>query len=147
MNHDEFLSKLDKIRVVEAIAKAERTTSGEIRVFVSREPLHAREDVMARAAARFKKLGLTATRERNGVLLYFMPRARKFAIIGDRGIDEKCGSGFWETIAACISDRLARDCFTEAITDAVSMVGEALSRHFPRRPDDQDELPNDVVSD
>lgn len=143
MKPDEFLHKLDDHRVAEAIAEAEGITSGEIRVFVSERDL-GKDDVLARATARFEKLGMTKTRERNAVLLYFAPVAQKFAIIGDRGIHERCGQPFWDEVAAELHTQLRENHFTEAVEGAVKKVGEVLARHFPRRPDDQNELPNVV---
>src|SRR5688572_19209746 len=99
MKPDEFLHKLDDHRVAATIAKAEELSSGEIRVFISERDL-GHEEVITRATARFEKLGMTKTRERNAVLLYFAPIAQKFAIIGDRGIHEKCGQPFWDEVAA-----------------------------------------------
>jgi len=147
MKAKDFLNKLDEARVVEAIRLAELETSGEIRVFVSRQNLRPDEDVMARAAKQFEKLGLTSTQERNGVLIYFMPHAQKFAILGDKGIDEKCGLDFWESVVVRIGEQLRSDHFTDAVTEAVGMVGEALGQHFPRRPNDRDELSNEVGED
>lgn len=143
MKPADFLNKLDDHRVAEAIAAAEGITSGEIRVFVTERDL-GHDDVLTRAKARFEKLGMTQTRERNAVLLYFAPVAQKFAIIGDRGIHEKCGQPFWEEVAAEMHTLLHENHFTEAVVGAVKKVGEVLARHFPRRPDDQNELPNVV---
>jgi uncharacterized membrane protein len=146
MKPKEFLDRLDDARVTAAIDAAERRTSGEICVFVSARKL-GRDDVEARAAARFEKLGLMATRERNGVLLYFAPRDRKFAVIGDRGIHEKCGSAFWQEIASGLHESLARGEFTDAVVAAIGRAGEALAVHFPSRGDDRDELPNAISRD
>lgn len=146
MKPAEFLDKLDDDRVAAAIAEAEKITSGEIRVFVTERDL-GNDDVFARATARFEKLGMTKTRERNAVLLYFAPHAQKFAIIGDQGIHEKCGQPFWEEVASEMRRRLREDHFTGAVEGAVKKVGEVLARHFPSKPDDQNELPNTVERD
>ena len=146
MKPKEFLQHVDEARVAAAIAAAELTTSGEIRVFVSQRELGS-DDVIARAAARFQALGMTATRDRNAVLLYFIPRARKFAVIGDVAVHEKCGQSFWNEVAEEMHTRLHAGQFTDAIVRAVEKVGELLSQHFPRRPDDRDELPDAVVRD
>lgn len=146
MKPEHFLQQLNDARVGEAIDAAEKRTSGEIRVFVSSRDL-GDADVITRAAARFEKLGMTATLERNGVLLYFVPRAQKFAVIGDRAIHEKCGQTFWNEVTAAVSERLRKDEFTDAIIAGVERVGEVLARHFPRRPDDQNELRNEVERD
>lgn len=146
MKHRDFIHKLDDEQVVAAIAEAERKTSGEIRVFVSRRAL-GNDVVMDRAARQFQELGMTRTQDRNGVLLYFVPHEQQFAVVGDEGIHARCGQDFWEHVAAEIRRELANDHFTEALVGAVREVGEALARHFPAREQDRDELSNDVAGD
>ena len=146
MKPGEFLQRLDDAKVVQAIQAAERTTSGEIRVFVTSRALGG-DKVVDRAAARFEKLGMTATRERNGVLLYFAPHAQQFAIVGDKGIHEKCGEAFWGGVASEIREKIKEGRFTEAVVEAIEKTGNALARHFPRSPEDRDELPNEVGRD
>jgi uncharacterized membrane protein len=144
MKAHEFINRLDEAKIVEEIAAAERNTSGEIRVFISRRKP---EDAFARARERFEKLGMTRTRHRNAVLIYFAPRVRKFAVIGDRGIHEKCGDAFWEETVAEIGTHLRGERFTEAVQHAVRKVGALLAEHFPIEPGDQHELPNEIESD
>lgn len=146
MKTKDFLAHLDDARVVAAIEAAERRTSGEIRVFVSRAAGGA-GDVMARAAARFERLGMTATAERNGVLFYFEPRAQRFAVIGDAGIHARCGAEFWEAVAAELRAGLARGEFTAAVVAAIERAGAALAEFFPRRGDDRNELSDAVERD
>ena len=144
MKPAEFISKLDEGRVIAAIADTERRTSGEVRVFISSRSI---DDPLARARQRFEKLGMTRTRERNGVLLYFAPRTRQFAICGDRGIHEKCGDAFWESTVSEVREHLQTGHFTEAIVQAVQKVGSLLAEHFPRRDDDRNELKDDIIRD
>ena len=143
MKPHDFLQKLDDAEVVRAIQESERRTSGEIRVFVTDRELGT-DRVVDRAAARFEKLGMAATRDRNAVLLYFAPRAHQFAIIGDKGIDEKCGETFWRDVASGIGEKLREGHFTEAVVKAIENAADVLARHFPRLPDDRNELPNQV---
>jgi uncharacterized membrane protein len=143
MKPDDFIHRLDESAVISAIEAAERQTSGEIRVYVSKNDV---ADPLKRAAFRFKRLEMHATRERNGVLLYFAPESQKFAVIGDAGIHAKCGQAFWDEIAGEIRTHLRKQNFTEAVVIAVRKVGELLARHFPPRPDDENELPNTIES-
>lgn len=145
MKTKHFLNALDEARIAEAIRNAESRTSGEIRVFVTSRKKAG--PVMERAARRFEKLGMTKTRERNGVLVYLVPETQEFAIIGDSGIHEKCGEDFWSDIAAGLRHTMATGDFSGAIIDAVSAAGDALSTYFPSRPDDQNELPNSIGRD
>lgn len=139
-----FFSKLDSERVVAAIGRAEAGTSGEIRVHVTRrEP----DDIEARARERFEKLGMTATAERNGVLLYIAPRVRKFQILGDTGIHEKCGDEFWKETAAAMEQAFRGGQFTEGLIAGIERVGALLKEHFPRGTKEKNELPDEIDED
>jgi uncharacterized membrane protein len=144
MSPGEFLKHLDDDKIVRAIAAAERNSSGEIRVYVSHKK---RADAMAFARRRFTDLGMTKTRHRNGVLIYVVPRTRLFAVIGDVGVNEKCGDEFWQEVSAGMSERLRQGQFTEAILEAIGRVGDMLAKHFPRGPDDRNELPDELARD
>jgi uncharacterized membrane protein len=146
MNAQHFLKQLDDTEIVRAIKDAESKTSGEIRVFITDRPIGS-DDVVARAASRFEKLGMTATRDRNAVLLYFAPRSHQFAIVGDKGVHEKLGDTLWQEVASMIREKLRDGRFTEAVVVGIKIAGDALARHFPRRFDDRDELPNEVERD
>ncbi len=144
MHPKDFISKLDEEKVVAAIAEAEKKTSGEIRVYVSSKQ---RDDALTAAQQRFEKLGMTKTRERNGVLIYFVPLTQKFAIVGDSGIHAKCGDGFWKEITDEMSSLLKQEQFTDAVVKAVGKTGDALAKYFPSKPDDTNELPNKIIRD
>jgi uncharacterized membrane protein len=146
MKPQDFLRQLDDAKIAAAIRDAELKTSGEIRIFVTGRPLGS-DDVVQRAATRFEKLGMTATRERNAVLLYFAPRAQQFAVVGDRAVHEKCGEVLWGEVASTVREKLRTGRFTEAVVAGIAVTAEALARHFPPRSDDRNELPNDVERD
>jgi uncharacterized membrane protein len=135
---------LDHARVVAAIAAAERRTSGEIRVLFSR---HKADDPVAAATRQFERLGMTATAARNGVLIFVAPRSRNFAVIGDTGVHEKCGQAFWAELAAAMSEHFRRGDFTAGLVHGIERAGGLLAEHFPRRPDDVNELPDDIATD
>ena len=141
MRTKEFLGKLEHDRIAKAIATAEATTSGEIRVFIQRGNV---ADAVSDARDQFERLGMTQTRERNAVLVFVAPRAQKFAVIGDRGVYEKCGQPFWEALTQAMRPHFQAQNFTDAIVHAVREAGSLLAQHFPRRPDDRNELPNAV---
>jgi uncharacterized membrane protein len=144
MKHKEFLSQLDEAKIVQAIGDAERKSSGEIRVLVSRRQV---EDALATAQREFVHFGMAKTRQRNGVLLYFAPLSQRFAIVGDTGVHERCGDAFWQEITTSMSGLLRKGEFTGAVLLAIQKVGDLLARHFPHEPDDQNELPDQIVRD
>jgi uncharacterized membrane protein len=136
-----YFSKFDSERIVAAIAAAERGSSGEIRVHVTRR---VPENLEERAARRFQLLGMTKTAERNGVLIYIAPRARQFRILGDAAIHEKCGAEFWTEVASAMEASFRKGEFTEGVVRGVERVGEVLGRHFPRKSGDRNELTNTI---
>jgi uncharacterized membrane protein len=145
MNAPEFIQQLREPEIVAAIRAAEQKTSGEVRVFISRQPEVA--DPVAAAQQEFNRLGMAHTRDRNGVLIYLAPGPCQFAVIGDTGIHARCGETFWQHLAESMKARFHAGEFTEGIVQGIHRAGELLAVHFPRRPDDSDELPNRIERD
>ena len=123
-----FLRRLDTHAVEQAIARAEARTSGEIRISIAGFFVGSSRRLAERA---FQRLGLHATRERNGVLLLIAPARREVVVLGDEAIHAHVGDVFWTEIAALVSTRFHEDRFTEGMVEAVDAIGEALARHFP----------------
>ena len=90
-----FFTKEQQEKILAAVKAAEELTSGEVRVHIETS---FTGDVLDRAAWIFKKLGMHKTALRNGVLFYLAVTDRKFAIIGDAGINAKVPEGFWNNI-------------------------------------------------
>ena len=143
MRTKEFLSKLENDRVVQAIREAESKTSGEIRVFVQRGKLET--DPVPVAQKKFVRLGMDKTRDRNGVLIFVVPRAQKFAVIGDQAIHEKCGEAFWQRVVDGMRTHFRGEKFTDAVIHGIAEVGVILAAHFPRTSTSSNELPDDVI--
>ena len=144
MHPRHFINQVGHDEVVAAIQTAEQHTSGQIRVFISHKPV---EEPVAAAQAEFLRLGMEKTRHRNAVLIYLAPRTHKFAVIGDAGVHEKCGDVFWTELAEAMTGHFRKSEFTRGIVHGVQKAGELLARHFPRRPDDRNELSDDIAHD
>ena len=142
MKAPKFIKQLRETEIVAAIRAAERKTSGELRVFISHQEAVA--DPVAAAQAEFTQLGMEQTRERNAVLFYLAPGPRKFAVIGDRGVHSRCGDLFWQELARAMTARFRASEFTEGVVQGIKRAGELLAEHFPRRPDDENELPDRI---
>ncbi|MFA5204460.1 MAG: TPM domain-containing protein [Lentisphaeria bacterium] len=142
MKVTEFIGRLDEATIIAAIGEAERRTSGEVRVYVSRR---AHTDPLAVAQKRFAQLGMTQTRHRNAVLLYLVPRTRQFAVVGDQGVHEKCGDTFWQEVSAELGEGLRTGDPTAAIVRAIDRIGGLLAAHFPPASDNPNELPDAIL--
>lgn len=131
---------VDKIKA--AVAAAERCTSGEVRVSVARFFWGS----VRRAAERaFGRLGVSATKDRNGVLFFIVPARKKFVVLGDAGIHAKVGQEFWDCVAGLMSERFRKGEFTEVLVAGIGEAGRQLAEHFPYDPAaDVNELSDDV---
>lgn len=137
-----LLKTIDVERVKAAVAAAERQTSGEIRVSVARffwgSVRHAARDSFAR-------LGMTGTKDRNGVMFFIVPARRKFVVLGDQGIHDKVGQEFWDCVARLMSERFRKGEFTEGLVEGIGEAGRQLAAHFPYDAAvDVNELADDV---
>lgn len=144
MRAGRFIRQLRESDISAAIRAAEQKTSGEIRVLISR---HKPKNAVEAARKAFVKLGMTRTRLRNAVLIYVAPRARQLAVIGDKAVHERCGEQFWQEVAEQMSTQFKASRFTDGIVGAIQKIGELLAVHFPRMPDDKNELPNSVAKE
>jgi putative membrane protein len=61
-------------------------------------------------------------------------------VIGDRRLHERVGQGFWDALVARVSGQLREERHLEGLVAAVKELGATLRTHFPRRPDDRNEL-------
>jgi uncharacterized membrane protein len=144
MKASTFFSKEQQAQILASVKEAELETSGEIRVHIETS---LKGDVLDRAAWLFRKMGMDKTAERNGVLFYLAVSDRKFAIIGDAGINTKVPAGFWDDISEVLKKNFKEGKFTEGLTEGIIMAGNQLKTHFPHRPDDVNELPDDISFD
>jgi len=142
MRTKEFLSKLEHDRIVAAIRDAESKTSGQIRVFIQRGKLEV--DPLIAAQKKFHRLEMHKTSDRNAILIFVAPRAHKFAVVGDKGIHEKCGESFWQRLVDGMREHFQDEKFSHALVEAIEEAGKALAAHFPRRTTSSNQLPDNV---
>jgi uncharacterized membrane protein len=143
MRTHHFLRRLDHRRITQAIKKAEGRTSGQIRVFLQRGEFE--DDALPRAQKKFLQLAMDKTADRNAVLIFVAPRARKYAVVGDVGVHEKCGEEFWQRLVDAMREHFKKEDFNRAIIHGINEVGKALSAHFPRTADTINELPDEIA--
>jgi uncharacterized membrane protein len=136
-----LLSSDDLAAIARAVAEAEGHTSAEIRVHLDHS---CKGDALQQAIKVFERLGMHRTAARNGVLLYISVTDRKLAVIGDKGIHERVGEAYWQGLVATVRERLRQPPPRDGLIHALAEVGQELGRHFPRRPDDKNEVSDQV---
>jgi glycosyltransferase involved in cell wall biosynthesis len=82
------------------------------------------------------------------LLLRYLVDARgvetELAIVGDEGIHRRVGDDYWARVRDLMLDGLRAGAARDAIVAGVAEVGRVLGEHFPRRPDDTNELTDRV---
>ena len=136
-----FFSRKEKKQILAAVQKAEKNTSGEIRVHLE---YNAREPVYGHAQKVFQRIGMTKTAQRNGVLIFLATGNKKFAVLGDVGINEKVPEGFWNDVVQIMQEHFKRNKFAEGVSEAVLRIGEKLKTYFPHQANDKNELPDSI---
>jgi len=136
-----FFSKKEKQQIVAAIHRAEKNTSGEIRLHLEYK---VRDHVFGHAKKVFHKIGMTKTEHRNGVLIFLVIKDKKFAVLGDVGINERVPDGFWNEVVEIMQDHFKQDKFAEGISEAIVRIGEKLKAYFPHQANDKNELPDTI---
>ena len=141
MSARNFFTSEQQKSIQQSIANAELNTSGEIRVHIDDK---CKGDVLDAAANMFHKMKIDKTELRNGVLFYLAVSDHKFAILGDKGINEKVPENFWDNIKELMLDYFKKQQFTEGLSKGIEMAGEKLKTNFPLQSNDTNELTNDV---
>jgi len=137
----DFFTKEQREDIRQAVLNAELDTSGEIRVHIE---TNCKGEVLDRAAFIFSKLGMQKTEKRNSVLFYLAVNHRRFAVIGDKGINAVVPEDFWDDIKNLLLNHFREARFTEGLIEGITLVGNKLKSHFPYQTDDVNELSDDI---
>lgn len=138
----DFLKTEEQHRIVDAIAEAERRTSGEICVQITPR---CWGNPYKKALKTFYKLGLINTERRNAILIFIAYKSHKFAIIGDEGINNCVPEGFWNEALQQLGDKLKTGEPCQGLCKAIHQIGEQLSAYFPADKEDNNELSNEII--
>lgn len=138
---EEFLTSQEELEIVQAIRKAERNTSGEIRVHIEET---TKLPHYKRALEVFHMLKMYNTQQQNAVLIYIAVHDHQFVIYGDDGINKVVPSNFWDTTKNIMEKYFKEGNFKQGIIDGVLKAGEELKTHFPWNENDENELPNEI---
>ena len=111
--------------------------------FVSKK--HRQLAVYERAIQAFYEKGLYRTRDETGVLIFISLLERRVWILGDRGIHSKIGDTFWKVRAEELGHGMKSNKYCDEICNVIKICGQELTKHFPIKSDDKDELPNEVM--
>ncbi len=101
--------------------------------------------VRERAVRAFFEKKLHKTRDESGILIFISLLERKVWILGDRGVDRKIPHESWQALAGEVSAGIREGRGCEALCTVIAKCGKVLAAHFPKKEDDTNELPDDVI--
>lgn len=135
---------VDTVKIEQAISHLEQKTSAELRVVIERRAKKY-HSALARAEQLFEELDMQKTVERNGILLYLSFKPHYIAIVGDTGIHAKVGNEFWQSVYDAMKIQCQQGNYTQAICLGIQQAEQQLTKYFPIKADDVNELPNEVI--
>ncbi len=142
-----FLNDDELLRISNKIKAEEKITAGEICVSIKecRSLIQKNKPVRKLAEEEFFKLGIDKTRDKTGIIIFFLLEAREFYILADEGINKKVPEKTWDKIKDEMQSHFMEGNFSQGIIHGVERVGKILSEHFPIKSDDTNEISNRVV--
>jgi uncharacterized membrane protein len=137
-----FLTNEEEALLVEAIREQESRTSAEIRIcicdrFIFRPQRYAWK--------KFDEIGMRNTRHRNAALILMLPRMKTVVILGDSGFDAVVPAAFWSDSVKAMIAQMHDLGPLDSLREGLRRLGDALSLHWPRDPDDINELPDEIL--
>lgn len=113
------------------------------RPFMNRREV--REEVDEAAIHAFYLRKVHETRDRTGILIYISLFEHTVRVLADTGIDARVGRDVWKGVVNTITNGIHEKRQGAAICSAVEQCGRLLASHFPRTPDDRNELEDVMI--
>ncbi|MBK9730628.1 MAG: TPM domain-containing protein [Chitinophagaceae bacterium] len=137
-----FLSPEEQEQIVAAIKEAEGKSSGEIKVYFEQ---NCKTELLDRAVEIFYKLKMEQTKLKTGILIYIAHVDRVFAIIGDKGINEKVPANFWDETKMLMESYFKDGKYKEGLLKGISLAGQQLHKYFELIGNDTNEISDDII--
>jgi putative membrane protein len=101
--------------------------------------------VRRRALLLFRMTVESRTRAKTGVLLYLSLAEHRAEIVADAAINAKVTPETWGEAMATLVSAVRDGRPADGMVAAVEKIGQVLAEHFPRSPDDTNELPDRLI--
>ena len=81
---------------------------------------------------------------RTGVLIFVSLAERYARIVADEVITARVPQSEWQEAVDALVGHMREDRIADGYVEAIERCGRILAAHFPRRPDDRNELPDRI---
>jgi uncharacterized membrane protein len=117
----------DRERIRDAMVRAERGTTARVAVRIVPD---SDVNALERAKAEFQHAEMHRHGPGNAALILLAPKARQFAVVGDRELHARVGDQFWNDVVEGMRQHLVDGDITGAIVAGLDRLGVALREHF-----------------
>lgn len=100
--------------------------------------------VQNRAVRHFIESETCYTQDRTGILIFISIMERKVILLADKGINEKIPQDKWDKIVSDLVIGIKDNNIVGSITDSVKTCGDILTKEFPIKQGDINELSDDI---
>jgi putative membrane protein len=115
------------------------------RIRIALVPRRMRRAMAFRVATeQFVTRGIARKKDRSGILIFVSMAEHYVRIIADEGIDARVTQDEWNGAVAALVEQMRAGRIAEGFIAAIERCGTVLERHFPRRADVPDELPDRI---
>lgn len=104
-----------------------------------------RRKVNERAVRHFMEARVYDTCDRTGILIFISHLERRVELLADKGISQKIPQEKWDSIVNHIIAGVRSGRLVKHLTESIAECGKLLAEHFPIKPDDVNELKDDIA--
>ena len=134
------------LRIKDAVHASEARHDGELRVVVEASlplaPVLRGLSARHRAHDVFAQQRVWDTEHDCGVLIYLQLIDRRVEIVADRGIARRVEQHEWDAICRGMESAFREGAYQQGVLAAIGTITALLARHFPRRGNHPNELPD-----
>lgn len=103
------------------------------------------QQVEQRAMLEFYNHNINHTIDATGILIFVSVMERRAVVLGDKSISDKLSSEDWQHVIDRLTQGVKSKNLAQGFVDAIGLSGELLEKHFPIKPDDKNELRNQLI--
>jgi putative membrane protein len=98
-----------------------------------------------RAEVEFYEHGHGMTTGRSAILIFLSLMERRVVVLGDVNIASKLPKETWDGVIKLVTTGISKDRLAHGFCDGILKCGSILAQHFPRAPDDSNEIKDELI--
>jgi putative membrane protein len=115
------------------------------RVFTTKPEMN--EEVHQRAIEVYFENHVSMTRDRTGIMIFVSLLEKKVEVLADCGINSKVDKEYWNELVASLITDISTGKKVEGMISAIESCGNSLTKDFPRKSDDTNEVADHLITD